>query len=341
MAEQASCTWRRLSAALVVLGISIAGAMAEPADGRTGSDRFAASSLISEPKLSVRQGGDGDGKGLLSRLRGPAATIDFSDSRGDTFRSLAGAMEGGPGGKQQGYVGGSGRASLLDLGLVLNYAADELGSSVIETRVEKPVGDLKLALSRTYNHDFESRWTGFGPDRARDMTEGSIDWTPLSAVPMNFAVRETNHADGRDTTDFRTVQTLMLAGGMVVNSTATAMLGASGTGPTSGSLLYYGPAGPVQLTMGVDYGGLYGMHPGVARLGVEKSLRNSWSLYAYGEQGLAASGSARFDVGAVRDVGGFTLATFAGGARDGSGYAGLRLSVPLAPEARDYRWMGF
>lgn len=334
MAEREHSLCRRLSAAAAILVTFVAGAAAEP-------DRFETGSLISEPKLSVRQSGVGDNKGILSRLRGPTAAIDFSDTRGDTFRSLAGAMQGGPGGRQQGYVGGSGRASLLGFGLALNYAADELGGSAVETRLERMVGDFKLGVSRTNNHDFESQWTGFGTDRALDITEGSVDWAPFAMLPVSLAVRQTTHADGRETTDFRTVETLMLGGGMVVNSTSTGMLGAGAAGDMSGSLLYYGPVGPVQLTLGVDYGGAYGMRPGVARFGVEKSLERSWSLYAYGQQGLTASSAARFDVGAVRDLGGLTLATFIGGAKDGSGYAGLRLSVPLSPVARDYRWMGF
>jgi len=341
MAEQAHSFCRRLSAALLIVGTFAASAAAAPAQDGSGVDRLETGSIISEPQLTVRQGGGDDGKGLLSRLRGPAATIDISDHRGDTFRSLAGAMEGGPGGKQQGYVGGSGRASLLGLGLALNYAADELGGSAVETRVEKALGDLKFGLSQTYNHNFESKWTGYGGGRALSMTEGSVDWVPLASLPVNFAVRETTRADGSKATDFRTVQTLMLGSGMVVNSISTEMLGPGGAGDMSGSLLYYGPVGPVQLTMGVDYGGAYGVRPGVARFGVEKSLPDSWSLYAYGEQGLGPSATARLDVGAVRDIGGFTLATFAGGANDGSGYAGLRLSVPLSPAARDYRWMGF
>lgn len=287
-----------------------------------------------------QSGGVGAEKGLLSRLRGPAAVLDVKSRDGETFRSLAGAMEGGPGGKQQGYIGATGNRSLLGFGLAFNYVADERGGSATEARVERALGPLKLGLSQTWNDDFESEWTGYGDGRALDITEGSVEFAPHYRLPLAFAVRETTRVDGSRATEFRTVQTLMLGAGMIVNSTSTEALAAGG-GATSGSILYYGPAGPVQLTVGVDYGGVYGYRPGVARFGVEKSLEHSWSMYGYGERVLE-DGTSRFDVGAVRRLAGFNLSAFAGGANDGGGaYAGLRVTVPLSSEPREDRWLGF
>jgi hypothetical protein len=128
-------------------------------------------------------------------------------------------------------------------------------------------------------------------------------------------------------------------GGMIVHSTSTPILGEE-TGRSSGNLLFYGPLGPVQLSAGVDYGGAHGMRAGVLRTGVERTFENSWSLYAYGEKPLG-EGVARFDAGAVRDLGGVTLSTFVGGSDDGAGYVGLRLKMPLSAAARQDRWLGF
>lgn len=287
-----------------------------------------------------QSGGVGAEKGLLSRLRGPVAVLDVKSEQGEMFRSLAGVMEGGAGGKRQGYVGATGQGSLLGFGLGLNYVADERGGSATEARVERPLGPLKLGVSQTWSDDFESDWTGHGDSRAVGITEGSVEFTPDQRLPLAFAVRETTRVDGSRATEFRTVQTLMLGAGMVVNSTSTEAL-AAGKGGTSGSVLYYGPAGPVQLTVGVDYGGVHGARPGVARLGVEKSFEHSWSLYGYGERVLE-DGTSRFDVGAVRQFAGFNLSAFAGGANEGGGaYAGVRVTVPLSSESRENRWLGF
>lgn len=338
MARRALWLGRPLAAALSILLGFHSGAAAEP--DPSASDAFEESTLFPESTLSVRQsGGVGAEKGILSRLRGPAAVLDVKSSGGEMFRSLAGAME-GAGGKQQGYIGATGHGSLLGFGLAFNYVADERGGSATEARAERPLGPLKLGLSQTWNDDFESDWTGHGDGRALGITEGSVEIAPHHLLPLAFAVRETTRIDGSRVTEFRSVQTLMLGAGMVVNSTSTEAR-AAGRGATSGSVLYYGPAGPVQLTVGVDYGGIYGTRPGVARFGIEKSIEQSWSMYGYGERVLE-DGFSRFDVGAVRQLAGFNLSAFAGGANDGGGaYAGLRVTVPLSAESREDRWLGF
>jgi hypothetical protein len=336
MAGHAHSPRRRLCAALcILLGLGAGSASAQP-EAAGDFDRFASASFLPEPTLSVRQGGGGDDKGLLNRMRGPAAMLDFGDPRREGFRSLAGATD-GPNGRH-GYVAGVGRGSLLGVATTLNYAADELGGSAVEGRVRETVAGVKLTLSQTFNNGFESQWTGQGDRRALRMTEAGADWSAFDVLPVGLALRRTRHADGSESEEFRTVQTLMVGDGMVVNSTATD-LAFAGPDETSGNLLYYGPVGPVQLTAGVDYGGYHGKRPGVLRLGLEKNFEQGWSLYAYAEHPLHSEFS-RADIGASRDFGGFLFTAFAGGAQDGTAYTGLRVTLPLMPVSRRDSWLG-
>jgi opacity protein-like surface antigen len=300
--------------------------------------RLAPGTALEQARLSIRQSGGGDQQGLLNKLKGPAALIDVDAGAGEKLRSIAGATDSPNGGKQRGYVAGTGGAPLLGLDMTLNYAADELGGMAVEGRLSKKIGGVRLGISQTLNHDFESNWTGYGDRRAERITEGAADWSLLS-VPVRLAVRETTYADGQRDFDLRTVQTLQLGSGMVVHSTVTGM-NDRGPGETAGNLIYYGPIGSVQLTAELDYGLSRGFQPTSALVGLEKSIDDSWSLYAYAQQPLP-SGTGRVDFGAAREVGGFMAGAFGGAAADGSAYVGLRIWVPLSPGSRDHRWLGF
>jgi opacity protein-like surface antigen len=292
---------------------------------------------LEQARLSVRQGGGGDQQGLLSNMKGPAALIDINDGTGEKLRSIAGAAD-GPGGKKLGYVAGTGGAPLFGLDLTLNYAADETGGTAVETRLAKKLGEVRLGLSQTLNHEFESSWTGRGDTRAQRMTEGSADWS-LFSVPVRLALRETDYADGQTGTDLRTLQTLQFGSGMLIQSTVTGMSG-RGAGDTTGNLIYYGPVGTLKVTAELDYGVSQSLAPTSSLIGLEESIDNGWSLYAYGQQPLP-TGTARVDFGAAREVGRFMAGAFGGAATDGGAYVGLRLWIPLAPGASDHRWLGF
>jgi hypothetical protein len=323
---------------LAVLALGAPAASAQQIQQSAAATHFSPSNDTTEPRIIVRQGGGGDQQGLLNKLKGPAALVDVDVGAGETLRTIAGAMDSPNGGKQMGYVAGVGNASLFGFDTKLNYAADEVGGMAVEGRLSKKLGDLRLGLSQTVNHEFESNWTGYGDTRAERISEASADWS-LFSVPVKMALRETGYANGERGTDLRTVQTLQLGSGMVINSTVTGLRG-RGEGDTTGSLIYYGPLGSAQLTAEVDYDVLRSAGPTSALIGIEKSIDNSWSLYAYAQQPFS-SGVGRVDFGAARQIGGFMVGAYGGAAADGNTYAGLRLWIPLSPGARDHRWLGF
>jgi hypothetical protein len=274
---------------------------------------------------------------LFLSLLSSAAAQSASDtpSPGDTERQLGERL--GTAREPQ-EVTGNERFSVRGLDLSVNYAGNDIGRS-LEARVSKEIEHFRLNLSQNYSYDAESTWAGKGKDHAASTTETSVDWALLSFLPVSFSMRETTDADGRDTIDLGAVQTLMLGRGKIVNSmvTDTAELA---TDETSGNLSYSGPVGPVRFLAGVDYGGPTGMRPTGARMGLERSVENSWSLHGYADRAIA-TGLTRLDVGASREIAGFVVNAFAGGINDGSAYAGLRLQIRLSPGSRDDRPLGF
>jgi hypothetical protein len=326
---------RSIAVTLLTLSLGTGTVGAEPMQGFEAPATLGIGS--EQPRLSVRQGGGGDQPGLLSKMNGPAAIIDIVPGPGEKVRSIAGAID-VPGGQKRGYLAGTGQVPIFGLDLTLNYAADEAGGMAVETRLAKQLGDVKLGFSQTMSHDFESSWTGRGDARAERITEESADWSLLS-VPVRLALRETGYADGQRGTDIRMMQTLELGSGMLIHSTVTGLTG-RGNGDTNANLIYYGPVGSFKLTAELDYGLSQGIAPTSALVGLEKSIAESWSLYAYGQQSLP-TGVARLDFGAARDVGRFSAGGFGGVASDGGAYVGVRLWVSLAPGPMDHRWLGF
>src|SRR5689334_3250314 len=104
--------------------------------------------------------------------------------------------------------------------------------------------------------------------------------------------------------------------------------------------MYDGPVRSFRVTAELDYGGLAGLRPGAARLGVQKTVANGWSPYLYAGQNLDNTAASRVDFGGTREIGGFLASAYGGAGLDGSAYVGLRLSVALSPGARRERWMG-
>lgn len=293
-------------------------------------------------KLTVRQSGGGKEPGLLRDMKGPAALLDVDLGERQEFRGIAGALDVPSAGKR-GYFAGTGRLQLLDAtDLRLSYITDEHGGAAAETRLSRSFGDTRLTVSSTFNHGFESKYTGAGTKMADRMLEGWVQWNAFSEFPLGGGIRETTHADGSTTLDLRTLQMLPIkaTGGSLMNVTSTAVKGDS-ENATSGTLMYYGPAGPLYLSAEMDYGGpSEGFKPTEMRLGLEKSLVESWSLFAYASQPFDAQ-PGRVDVGATREFGGFMTTASAGTSFDGGAYVGFRVWLPLSAAGQDDRWFGF
>lgn len=290
-------------------------------------------------KLSVRQDGANKEPGLLRDMKGPAALIDldFGDHR--DFRSIAGAID-APGAQKRGYVAGTGTFQPLGAtDLRVSYVADEHGGAAVESRLSRWAGNVRFTFSSTFNRGFESQYTGVGAASADRILEGGAQWNAFSQYPVGGGVRETTRADGSKVLDFRTLQMLPVGGtgGWIMNTTTTPLQQAEPA--TSGTLMYYGPIGSLFLTAEVDYGGK-GPQPAEARLAVEKTFAESWSLFASGSKPFSAD-PGRVDIGASRELGGFIASASAGASFDGNAYVGLRVWLPLASAGQDNRWFGF
>jgi len=315
-----------VAVALISFGLSVSVGLADPL-GVPG--QFLSDGLAANTKLSVRQGGGADQKGLLSKIKGPAAMLDFDRGALGKSEIIAGAMDGS--GQGRGYVAGTSQLALLPgTQLNFNYAGDERGGLAAETRLSQALGAIRLIWSDTLNRGFESDWTGSGATRASHMNEGWLHWSP-SATTYGIGFRETAHADGSRSTDLRTLEMTPLGGGTLIDSTVIRR-----DGHTSGSLIYCGSLNSFQLTGEIDSSDL---RPKMALLDIEKSIDQSWSLYLVAGQSLDAK-QGNIDVGASREIGGFNASFYGGATESGSAYVGLRFSLALSPAARQERWVG-
>jgi len=336
------CAVHIFIAGLILASLTIPGGGSGAAELKwVGSGEAAGQDDPIPAKLIVRQDGLGDQKGLLSMMKGPAALIDVDLDRHQRLRSIAGAM-GASGGDMRGFVGGTGTASLFGFGdLTVNYAADEDGGVAVETRFSKPIDDFRFTFSHTFNRDFESSWTGSGDHRAKRIYEGWVDWAGLPELPLGLGIRQTSHADGSYSIDLRAMQTIPIAatGGSFANTISTGLL-QDQSSITNGTLMYYGPIGGVYASAELDYTIDKGFDVTAARFGIDKTFEDGWTLFMYGNQPLPV-GVGRLDFGATRDLGGFTVSASASAGTDGSGYVGLKLTMPLSPQGKDTRWLGF
>jgi hypothetical protein len=293
-----------------------------------------------EAKLTVRQSGSGKEPGLLKDLKGPAAMldIDFGDHR--DFRSIAGSLD-VPGG-QRGYVAGTGSfRGFAGTDLRVSYIGDEKGGSAVESRIARSFGDYRLTFSSTFNDGFESQFTGRGAQTAKQIFEGGVQTTAFAKFPLGAGFRETLRADGAKVLDFRTLQMAPLGatGGWLMNTTTTPLDQADA--PTSGTLMYYGPLGALNITAEVDYGGIgKGVQPTEARFTAEKTFENGWVGFASASEPFTTD-PGRLDVGASRQFDGFIASATAGTTSTGSAYVGLRVWLPLSDTGQDGRWFGF
>jgi hypothetical protein len=293
-----------------------------------------------EAKLTVRQSGSGKEPGILKDLKGPAAMldIDFGDHR--DFRSIAGSLD-LPGG-QRGYVAGTGSLrAFAGTDLRVSYIGGENGGSAVESRIARSFDDYRLTLSSTFNRGFESQFTGSGPQTAKQIFEGGVQTNALAKFPVGAGFRETLRADGTKVLDFRTLQMAPLGatGGWLMNTTATPLDRADA--PTSGTFMYYGPLGTLNVTAEVDYGSIgKGIQPTEARFTAEMSLENGWLGFASASEPLTTD-SGRLDVGASRQFDGYIASATAGTTWTGSAYVGVRIWLPLSSSGQDGRWFGF
>jgi hypothetical protein len=293
-----------------------------------------------EAKLTVRQNGSGKEPGLLKDLKGPAAMldIDFGDHR--DFRSIAGSLD-APGG-QRGYVAGTGSfRAFAGADLRVSYIGDEKGGNAVESRIARSFDDYRFTFSSTFNRGFESQFTGRGAQTATQIFEGGAQTNAFAKFPVGAGFRETLRADGAKVLDFRTLQMAPLGatGGWLMNTTTTPLDQPGAT--TSGTLMYYGPLGTMNVTAEVDYGGIgRGIQATEARFTAEKRLENGWLGFASASEPFT-SDLGRLDVGASRQFDGFIASASAGTTWTGSAYVGIRVWLPLSSSGQDGRWFGF
>ena len=287
-------------------------------------------------KMSVRQSGAGKEPGLLKDIKGPAALLDFDFGDHRDFRSIAGAVD-GPGGQKRGYLAGTGsfqpsRGSELRM----SYIGDERGGAAVETRLARSFDDVRFTLASTFNHGFESKFTGTGRRTAERIFEGGAQMNAFSQYPVGAGLRETTRDDGSTDFDFLTLQMLPLGSGRhcLMNTTATPLTQADAT--TSGTLMHYSSVGALNLTAELDYlGTAKGMRPTEFRFTAVQNFENGWFGFASASEAFSES-SGRFDIGTSRDFSSFVASASAGTTLDGSAYLGFRIIPALS--ASGQRW---
>jgi hypothetical protein len=297
-------------------------------------------------KVSVRQSGGGEDAGLLNGIDGPAALFALKPSEDAQLKNIAGVRAAPDGGAQRGYVAGIGRLQLDGATtLRVNYISDEYhgdapGGLAGEARLSTKLDDVTLGLSETINHGFEGPWTGYGGTQALNATDAWASWSLFSNLSLGGGVRRTHRLDGEEATELSLDQSLGIAGGWLSNSTQAGLGALAGT--ASGSLSYsrtfFGSYG---VYAGLDYQSGTTLQATSTYVGTSGPIGKDWSLYATASQSLATPAPAQFDGGVNGEIFGLTTVAYGGIATDGTGYVGVSLKVPLSPDPRRDRWLGF
>jgi hypothetical protein len=287
-------------------------------------------------RATILQNGGGGDSGLLSGIDGPRSRVEVGDEEAQ-FRSVTGVRSTPDEVGRRGYVAGVGSLPLgEETTLRLNYIGDEDQGGTTrgfagEARLLTRIDSLKLGVSETINHDFESPWTGYGTGRAISTTDAWADWQAFSGLSLGGGVRHMRSVEGDDSAEIGLQQSLDLGFCTLSNSTVTGTEEAAGT--ATGTFAYSQPlVGTYSLNAGLDYSSNAGLHPTAARLGTEGRLSRTWSAYANANQLLVESAVTQFDGGVRGEVYGLTTDAYAGVDTGGAGFIGVRLRLPLSPD---------